>query len=149
MPECIVIRCNNNVCQRFQRVYSVLPSSNEYIECNFCGKKQPLIPFIDPISKAPLRSYDAVAMGEELKRLKKSMSMHGRPGHVSYDSRSSELDKTKAITSVDVHGQKGTFAKCLVPDDVQPGDVLELRAGARSIQVIVDTVGLAEKGSLD
>ena len=75
-----------------------------------------------------------------MEELKKQLSMHGRPGHPSYDEKSkSPLTNSKAATA-GVVGQAGHFANVFVPDDVTPGDTLELRAGGRKVRVIVDHV---------
>jgi len=75
-----------------------------------------------------------------MKELKKTMLMHGRPGHPSFDGRSKALTNATATPKADIAGQPGNFAKCFVPDNVQPGDTFELRAGGRTVRVIVDQV---------
>ena len=71
MGRCIVVRCVNNKCQRFQRVYSSLPTENEYHNCRFCGTRQPVSAFVDPRTNRALRGYDATELGEKIQELKK------------------------------------------------------------------------------
>jgi len=139
------VRCVNNKCQRFQRVYSSLPTENEYHNCRFCGTRQPVSAFVDPRTNRALRGYDATELGEKIQELKKFLSLHGRPGHWTYDRRQQALSAASskfggASKSAGLTGQKGSFAQVLVPDDVQVGDVLEIRAGGRAISVTVHDI---------
>lgn len=92
-----------------------------------------------------MRGYNADVLGEQIKELKKTLSLHGRPGHWTYERRKQALSAASAKAgggsrTAGIDGSKGSFAQVLVPDDVQIGDVLELRAGDRKIQVTVHEI---------
>ena len=108
-----------------------------------------------PVTKDTLRSYDADAMAMAIKELKKTYSMHGRPGSASYEARKKWTDSlltstgpwsgTGAATAGSGSGKggrgSGQFMKAFVPDSVEPGDVLELRGtGGKAVSVIVQSV---------
>ena len=123
---------------------SMLPVMDEVVACKFCGKRQPVRAFVDPVTNHALRGYDAAWLGEQLQELKKRYSKHGRPGHASYEARRKEIglltDASSKPSTAGVDGQKGSFARAFVPDGVQPGDTIELKAGAMTVRVIVDHV---------
>lgn len=145
MPECIVVRCQNNACMRFQRVYSSLPSADAYMTCKFCQMRQPATAFIHPTTKETLRGYDASALGDKIKELTKLLSMHGRPGHPSTEKRGQSAIKDSSSANAKafaagVTGTPGNFAQVFVPDSCVVGDELQLKAGGRTLKVIVQAV---------
>ena len=101
-----------------------------------------MVAFVHPVTKAPMRGYDARLLGEQMKELKEKLSMHGRPGHPSYKEPSKMLTQTSnsSSKSAGIEGQKGNFVNAFVADDVQPGDVIELKAGSKTVRVIVEAV---------
>ena len=146
MPECIVVRCEQKSCMRFQRTYSVLPSDSDYFTCKWCEMRQPVKAFIDPRTSKPLRGYNHDWLAEQVQELKKKMSLHGHPGHPSYERRKQNasqlsIGKGASKSGAGVQGSKGSFAKSLfVPDSAQVGDEIEIKAGGRTLRCIIQAV---------
>lgn len=101
MPEACVIRCQHNLCQRFQRVHFSLPSADEHVKCRFCETPQALRAFVHPTSREPLRSYDVAWLDQQTEGLKK-LAMHGRPGAAREKAREAQ-ERAKAA---DKEGKK-------------------------------------------
>lgn len=118
------------------------------IKCKVCSRKQPVLAYVHPSTKQTLRGYNIYTLKEQLAELKKNVTpgaarITAALGASAGGGTSAALKgpATAAASSVSsVDGTPGTFAKCFVPNNVQPGDTLDLKAGPRTVHVIVDAV---------
>ena len=151
MPEACILRCVNVKCQQFQIISSILPSADDYIQCEFCNRRQPAKAYVHPVGGHTLRSYNKMELKEILEELK---SKHVTPGakRITAALQAAKPDTANkavkaystASKTADHAGVPGNFAaQCFVPADVQPGDTLELKCGPRVVRVIVDNIGQA------
>lgn len=148
----VIVKCSNVMCQQYQITTAILPNMDEYMACKLCGRKQPAKAFVHPVSGQTLRSYNRAELQEQVKdleergtpgfkRISASLKKKGAGGSSAGAAATSQA---KAPT-VDSSGTPGSFVQVLVPDEVQPGDTLELkvRGGSKLVRVIVDSVEAA------
>ena len=151
----VIVKCCNVQCQQFQITTAILPNMDEYMACKLCGRKQPAKAFVHPVSGQTLRSYNR----SELQELVKDLEQRGTPGFKRISANlkkkgaggssagAAVANQNKEPTTIDNSaGTPGSFVQVLVPDEVQPGDMLELnvKGGSKVVRVIVDSVEAAQ-----
>lgn len=129
-----MVRCCGIDCQRFQMVKNMLPWQDDYITCRYCERRQPCRAYVHPVSGFTMRDYNHDRLLEEMRELIKKQSR--KPG--------ADMQKSapKALTNKPVERDRlgGDAGSCHVPDDVQAGDLIEIRAGMRKVRAVVESV---------
>ena len=146
------MRCVNIKCQQFQITSAILPNLDDYLACKLCGRKQPAKAFVHPVSGQTLRSYNRSELQQQLKdleergtpgfkRISASLAL-AKKGASGCSADAASAAKQRKEPSVDANGQSGSFVQVFVPDEVQPGDTLDLKlkGGSKLVRVIVDSV---------
>ena len=128
---------------------------DDYIECKFCKKKQSCTAFVHPVSKEPLRGYDAERLKKHVEELtEKYGTPVGRAGGKTLpvwarseryaetamgSYRSAPTTKGGSHSGQNEQPASGSKATTLVPANVSSGDQLELTcADGRRVRVIVE-----------